>query len=84
MKIEDSGAADVQGETPYLANDFTSTGLVPIILGTPQNELGDKVTIYFIRHVPQKITCGDGGLIGTPFVDHTVCVVIKDLLLESV
>ena len=84
MKIEDSGTADVQRETAYLAHHFASTGLVPIILGAPGNKLGDDVPVQFIRHVPQKIARGDRGLTGTPLVHHTIRVVIQDLLLEGV
>ena len=84
MKIENSGASDVQRETAYLANHFSSTGLVPIILGASRNELGDDVPVEFIRHVPQKITFGDGGLTGTPLVHDTIGIEIKDLLLKGV
>ena len=84
MKIENGGAADVQSETEYLAHHVTCAGRVPIILGTPRNKLGDDVPIYFIRHVPQKITRGNGGLTGTPSVDHTVRIIVKDLLLKGV
>ena len=37
-----------------------------------------------MRHVPQIINRGDGGLTLTPSVDHTVRVIVKDLLLEGV
>ena len=84
MKIENSGTADVQGETAYLAHDFTLSCRVPIILGAPRNKLSDDVPVQLVRHVPQKITRGDEGLIGTPSVDHTVRIVLKDLLLKGV
>ena len=84
MKIENSGASDVQRETAYPANHFSSSGLVPIILGASRNELGDDVPVEFIRHVPQKITFGDGGLTGTPLVHDTIGIEIKDLLLKGV
>ena len=84
MKIENGGTADVQGETAYLAHHFALSCCVPIILSAPRNKLGDDVPVQFIRHVLQKITRGDGGLIGTPSVDHTVRIIVKDLFLEGV
>ena len=50
-EIEDGGAVDVQGETPYLTNDFASTGLLPITLGAPGNVLGDDIPVQFIRRI---------------------------------
>ena len=84
MKIENSRTADVQSETAYLAHHFTLSCRVPIILSAPGNELSDDIPVQFIRHVPQKITRGDGGLIGTPSVDHTVRIMAKNLLLKGV
>ena len=51
VEIEDGGAADVQGETPYLTNGFASTGLLPIVLGAPGNALGDDIPVQFIRRI---------------------------------
>ena len=84
MKIENSRTADVQGETAYLAHHFPLSCRVPIILSAPRNKLGGDVPVQFIRHVPQKITRGEEGLIGTPSVDHTVRILVKDLLLKGV
>ena len=72
VEIEDGRPADVQGETAYLAKDFSSTGLVPIILCTPRNELGNDVPIQFIRHIAQKIPDGNAALARTPLVHDTV------------
>ena len=84
MKIENGGATDVQGESTYIGHHFTVSYRVPVILIAPRNKLGDDVPVQFIGHVPQKFTCGDGGLIGTPSVDHTVRIIVKDLLLKGV
>ena len=84
MEIEDGGAADLQGETAYLTNDFTSTGLVPIILGAPGNKLGDDIPIQFIRHISQKIADRNAGLAWTPLVHDTVGIIVKDLLLKGI
>ena len=84
MTIENGGATDVQGESTYFAHHFALSCRVPIVLSAPRNKLGDDVPVQFIRHVPQKITRGDGGLIGTPSVDHTVHIIVKDLLLKSI
>ena len=84
MKIENGGTADVQGESVYLAHHFALSCCVPIILSAPRNKLGDDVPVQLIRHVPQKITHGDEGLIGTTSVDHTVRIIVKDLLLKGV
>ena len=67
-----------------LAHLFTLSCGVPVVFGPTRNEFGDDVTIEFIRHIPEKTTCGDGRLIGTPFVDHAVRVIVKDLLLEDI
>ena len=84
LKIENGRPADVQGETAYLTHHFAATGLVPIILGAPRNKLGDDVSVQFIRHVPEKIPGGNAGLTGTTLVHHTICIVVKDLLLKGV
>ena len=84
MKIENSRTADVQSETAYLTHHFAVSCFVPIILSAPRNKLGDDVSVQFIRHVPQKITRGDEGLIGTPSVNHTVRIIVKDLFLEGI
>ena len=84
MEIEDGGAANIEGESSDVTHHFTSTGLVPIILGAPRNELGDDIPVQFIRHVPQKIADGNAGLTRTPSIDHSVRVIIRHLLLESV
>ena len=84
LKIQDSCAANIQGESSDLTHHFTLPCRVPVILSASRNELGDDVTIQFVGHVPQKITCGDGGLTRTPSVDHTVRVIIKHLLLKGV
>ena len=38
------------------------------------------VIIEFIRHVPKKVASADEGLIGAPFVHHTIGIIVKDLL----
>ena len=84
MEIKNRRSADVQRETAYLAHYFACASRVPIILGAPRNELGDDVSVQFIGHVPQKITRGNGGLTGTPSINHAVRIVVKDLLLKDV
>ena len=84
VENEDGGAADVQRETTYLTHHFTSTGLVPIILGAPGNELSDDVPVQFIRHTSQKIADGNAGWARTPLVHDTVGIIVEDLLLKGV
>ena len=84
MEVEDSPPTDVQRETAYLTHHFAPTGLVPIILGAPENKLGIDVPVQFIGHVPQKIPGGNAGLTGTPLVHHTICIIVEDLLLKGV
>ena len=84
MKIKNSGAADAQSKTAYLAYHFACTCCIPIILGASRNKLGDDVSIQLVRHVPEKIPGGNAGLTRTPLVHHTVRIVIEDLLLEGV
>ena len=84
MEIKNRRSADVQRETAYLAHYFACASRVPIILGAPRNELGDDVSVQFIGHVPQKITRGNRGLIGTPLVHNTIGIIVKDLLLKGV
>ena len=84
LKIQDSCAANIQGEYAGLTHLFTLSCGVPVVFGPTRNEFGDDVTIEFIHHIPEKTTCGDGRLIGTPFVDHAVRVVVKDLPLEDI
>ena len=84
LKIQDNCAANISGESLDLTHPFTLPCRVPIVLSAPRNEIGDDIPVQFIHPVPQKITCGDGGLARTPSVDHTVLVIIKYLLLEGV
>ena len=84
LKIQDSCAANIQGESSDLTHHFALPCRVPIVLSAPRIELGDEIPVQFIRHVPQKITYGDGGLTRTPSVDRIVRVIIKHLSLEGV
>ena len=84
LKIQDSCAANIQGGYAGLVHLFTLSCGVPVVFGPTRNEFGDDVTIEFIHHIPEKTICGDGRLIGTPFVDHAVRVIVKDLPLEDI
>ena len=84
VKIKESRTANTQGESADLAGHFSLSCRVTIVFGTNRDELGDGVTIQFIRHVPEKVANGNERLTRAPFIDHTVGVIVKALLLEGV
>ena len=45
LKIQDTCAANIQGESADLTHHFTLPYRVPIVPGPPRNEIGDDVTI---------------------------------------
>ena len=80
VKIEGSLTADIQGEPADIADHFSLLCHVTVVFGTSCDEFCDDVIIEFIRHVPKKVASGDEGLIGAPFVHHTIGIIVKDLL----
>lgn len=83
VKIEDSQTANIQGESPDIADHFSLHCRVTVVFDTTRDEFCDDVTIEFIRHVPEKVAGGDEGLNRVPFVHHTIGIIVKDLLLEG-
>ena len=81
--VELPGAADIEGEAPYLAAHFTALSPVPIILGASGREVDDEVAIVeFVGHFSEVISERNVGLSGEGGVDDRIGVKVEKALLE--
>jgi len=82
--IELLGSSDIEREPTDFATDFTTVGLVAVILRTTGSEFSDVVVwvVEFVGHVSEEITERNVGLSGSSGVNDRVRVKVENSLLE--